>query len=282
MEHYDILIVGGGAAGISAAKAAKGTRVLLADCRESLGGVLRQCVHRGFGQDMDGPEYLRLLLEDLPSETELAMETTVLSVSKEKTALLSTAGKGRREISFSALILAAGSREITAGALPIAGTRPRGIYTAGCMQELMNLHGHVPGGPALILGSGDMGLIMAWQLAEKGIAVTVVEKEDHCGGLARNLRRLEKLPVRFVFNATVKAFRGGAVLEAAELSTGERIPCSTALIAAGLVPDRQLTEALGQPDWLFHCGNAQHIHPMIEGLIENSAQVGKAACDYLR
>ena len=130
MEHYDILIVGGGAAGIAAAKAAAGAKVLLADRRPQLGGVLLQCTHRGFGKNKSGIQYAADLREDFPPSVTLALNTTVLSVSAEKTALLSGKEFGRREISFSRLILAAGCRCVPAGALPIGGTRPKGLTKA--------------------------------------------------------------------------------------------------------------------------------------------------------
>ena len=166
MEHYDILIIGGGAAGIAAAKACSGRKVLLADRKPALGGVLPQCAHRGFGKNKSGIEYAADLLTDFPETVSLALNTTVLSVSDDKTAVLSGTEFGRKQISFSQLILASGCREIPMGALPIGGTRPKGVYTAGQMQELMNLYGVVPEGPVVILGSGDLGLIMAKHLAE--------------------------------------------------------------------------------------------------------------------
>ena len=182
MEHYDILIIGGGAAGIAAAKECYGVKALLVDRRPELGGVLLQCTHHGFGNNKSGTEFTEDLLLDFPETVDLALNTTVLSLSPNKTALLSGKDIGRKEVSFSQLILAAGCREIPMGALPIAGTRPQGIFTAGQMQEMMNLHNHVPEGPVVILGGGDLGLIMANQLAEKGLAVTLVEKRDTCGG----------------------------------------------------------------------------------------------------
>ena len=159
MEHYDILIIGGGAAGIAAAKAARGAKVLLVDSKPALGGVLLQCTHFGFGKNKSGIQYAADLLQDFPEAITVVLNTTVLSVSEDRTALLSGKEFGRKEISFSRLILAAGCREIPIGALPIGGTRPKGIYTAGQMQEMMNLHGFTPEGPVVILGSGDLGLI---------------------------------------------------------------------------------------------------------------------------
>ena len=174
MEHFDILIIGGGAAGIAAAKATKDAKVLLVDRKEALGGVLLQCSHHGFGKNKSGVEYAEELLKDFPENIAVALNTTVLSVSGEKKALLCGREFGRREVSFSQLILASGCREIPMGALPIAGSRPRGVYTAGQMQEMMNCHGVTPEGPVVILGSGDLGLIMARQIASLGLDLSLI------------------------------------------------------------------------------------------------------------
>ena len=193
MGHFDILIIGGGAAGIAAARAAADAgckSIALVERKQKLGGTLLQCSHPGFGAGLTGGEYAAALVQDFPETVTLFLGTTVLSVEPNKTAHLS----GDRQISFSQLILATGSREIPLGALPIAGTRPKGVYTAGQMQEMMNLHGFVPQGPVVILGSGDIGLIMASQIAAMGISVTLVDQKENCGGLARNRRCLKIIP----------------------------------------------------------------------------------------
>jgi len=282
MEHFDILIIGGGAAGIAAAKACKGARVLLADRKESLGGVLLQCAHYGFGKNQNGPEYTAGLLENFPKTVNLALNTTVLAVSADKKALLCGREYGRKEVSFSQLILAAGCREIPMGALPIAGTRPKGIYTAGQMQELMNLHGRIPDGPVAILGSGDLGLIMAKQLAEAGLSVTMVEKKDRCGGMAKNQRCLTELPVLLICGDTIARVHGYPTLTGCTTAKGEYIPCKTLLIAAGLRPERELVCHLGAPDWLHICGNCNTVHPMVEGVIHEGTQAGITAMKHLR
>lgn len=282
MEHFDILIVGGGAAGIAAAKECIGVKVLLVDRKPKLGGVLLQCSHHGFGRNQSGMEYAAELASDFPEEVALALNTTVLSVSAERKALLSGKEFGRKEISFSQLILAAGCREIPAGALPIAGSRPKGIYTAGQMQELMNLHGFIPDGPAVILGSGDLGLIMAKQLAQAGLSVTLVEKLPYCGGIARNRRCLREYPIKLLCNATVTEVKGQKQLEAVLISNRMQLPCRTLLIAAGLRPERELVESLGNPDWLHICGNCNTVHPMVESVTEEGTQAGMAAIENLR
>lgn len=282
MEHYDILIIGGGAAGIAAAKAACGAKVLLVDRKAGLGGVLLQCAHHGFGKNQSGMEYAADLRKDFPSDITPVLNTTVLSVSESKTALLSGREFGRREISFSQLILAAGCREIPMGALPIAGSRPGGIYTSGQMQELMNLHGFTPEGPVVILGSGDLGLIMANQLAEAGLAVTMVEKKTQCGGMAKNQRCLAEYPIRLICSDTIRQVHGEKQLRGCTTEKGSYLPCKTLLIAAGLRPERELVSHLGSPPWLHICGNCNKVHPMVEAVTQEGKQAGKAAIENLR
>lgn len=279
MEHYDILIVGGGAAGIAAAKECAGLKVLLADRKSELGGVLLQCTHHGFGNNKSGVEYAAELITDFPEDVTLALNTTVLSVSEDKSALLSGKEFGRKKVSFSQLILAAGCREIPAGALPIAGTRPKGVYTAGQMQEWMNLHGFVPEGPVVILGSGDLGLIMAKQIAQAGLAVTLIEKQAHCGGMVRNRKCLREYPIKLLCNATVTEVTGKNHLESVVISNRLQLPCRTLLIAAGLLPERELVAGLGNPEWLHICGNCNTVHPIVEAVIEEGQQAGIAAIE---
>ena len=273
MEHYDLLIIGGGAAGIAAAKSAHyaGCRsIAIIERKPALGGVLLQCAHRGFGEGLTGVEYAGQLLQDFPAEITVIGNTTVLSVEKTRVAHLS----GGRTLSFSRLILATGCREIPMGALPIAGTRPKGVYTAGQMQEMMNLHGFLPEGPAVILGSGDLGLILANQLAQAGLSVTLVEQRKSCGGLARNRRCLREFPIRLLCGQTITEVLGERTLEGCRLSGGEWIPCKTLLIAVGLRPEQTLVSGLGNPGWLRLCGNCRAVHPMVEGVLSEATQVG--------
>lgn len=281
MEHFDILVIGGGAAGIAAAKAAVAAgchSVALVDRKPALGGVLLQCAHRGFGAGLTGREYAQTLLRDFPKEVRLFLSTTVLSVEETKIARLSGGGT----LSFEQLIYAAGCRELPMGALPIAGTRPKGVYTAGQMQERMNLSGVLPKGPVVILGSGDIGLILAAQLAARDISVTLVEQKDACGGLSRNRRCLEDYPIRLICSQTIEILRGEDTLEGCVLSGGEYLPCKTLLIAAGLRPDRALLADLGTQPWLHLCGNCNTIHPMVEGVTAEGTKVGIGAAITLR
>ena len=282
MEHFDILIIGGGAAGIAAAKAAKVAKVLLVDSKNALGGILLQCTHHGFGKNKSGIEYAAELLQDFPKEVTLALNTTVLSVSREKTALLSGRDFGQKTVSFSQLILAAGCREIPMGALPIGGTRPKGVYTAGQMQEMMNLHGMTPEGPVVILGSGDLGLIMAKQLAQLGLPVTLVEQKHQCGGMARNQRCLEEFPIELLCGDTVTEVQGHPHITRCVTKNGVKLPCKTLLIAAGLRPEQELISHLGQPRWLHICGNCNRVHPMVEAVIQEGKQAGITALQHMR
>ena len=168
------------------------------------------------------------------------------------------------------------------GALPIAGTRPTGIYTAGQMQEMMNLHGFVPQGPAVILGSGDIGLVMANHLAEKGVSVTLVEQRAQCGGMEHNQRCLRKYPIRLLCNTTVREVCGGKQLESVILSDGTVLPCKLLLIAAGLRPERDLIADLEAPDWLHICGNCSTVHPIVEAVVSEGEQAGIAAYENIR
>lgn len=282
MEHVDILIIGGGAAGIAAAKECSGARVLLADRKPKLGGVLLQCTHRGFGKNKSGTEYAADLSTDFPENITLALNTSVQSVSEDKTAVLSGREFGRKTISFSQLILATGCREVPIGALTIGGTRPRGIYTAGQMQALMNLHGFHPEGPVVILGSGDLGLIMASQLAEAGLSVTMVEKGTYCGGMLRNQRCLEEYPIRLICSDTIVQIHGQKNICGCTTKNGEYLPCKMLLTAVGLRPERELTEHLGNPGWLHICGNCNAVHPMVESVVAEGKRAGMAAIENLR
>lgn len=284
MEHYDILIIGAGAAGIAAAEAAypSGCSILLVDRKPTLGGVLRQCMHHGFSIGLNGPAYIEKLTAGFPEGVKCLLNTTVVSVSEEKQAVLRSPLFGRKNIQFQQLILATGCLEVPFGALPIAGTRPKGIYTAGQMQEMMNLHGFLPNGPVVILGSGDLGLIMAKHLSDACISVAaIVEQKEQCGGMARNQRFLPESGIHVLCGRTVTEVRGYPRLERVILSDGTEIPCSTLLIAAGLKPDRTLIHSLGNPDWLQLCGNCSKVYPMVEAVVQDGRQAANRAVSAL-
>lgn len=281
MEHTDLLIVGAGAAGIAAAKGAYEagcTSITLVDRKEAMGGVLLQCAHCGFGKQLTGPEYAAQLGKAFPKDIAFVPSTTVLRVSSDKIARLS----GGKQLHFHQLILATGCREIPMGALPIAGTRPKGIYTAGQLQEMVNLHQFRPEGPAVILGSGDLGLIMANHLSDQGLYVTLVEQKSSCTGMARNRVCLKKPLVSLQCGTTITEVLGEETIEGCITQTGTVLPCKTLVIAVGLRPERTLAEHLGNPPWLHLCGNCDRIHPMVETVIGQGKQAGIAAYETMR
>ena len=284
MIKTDILIIGAGIAGISAAKAAcaAGRSVIIADREEGYGGVLCQCMHRGFGSGLTGPEYIAQLMEDFPENVEAYFSTTVLEICKDKSALLSNRELGIFEIAFSQLILAAGCMEISPGMLPIGGTRPDGVYTAGHAQ-LMSFMGESFESPLVILGSGDLGLIMANQLTQQGHEVScIVEKKSSPTAMARNRGILDTVPL--ITNSSVYALHGAQNLESitlVNLQSGEmrQMPCKTLLVAAGLKPDRSLARGIENEPWLTYCGNCLKIYPMVEGLAADAKEAAKAVCE---
>ena len=275
-ERFDVLIVGGGAAGIGAAKAlwASGCRsVALAEEKPYLGGILRQCVHPGFGPELDGWAFADQLLSDFPADLPCFLGVTVTALGPDRTAVLSDG----REIAFRILILATGCREVPLGALPVTGTRPRGIFTARQMQEMMNCHGYVPRGPVMILGSGDVGLVMAWQLLRLGLSVTLVEQASQMTGLSRNRERLRGLPLTFLPRTTIEEIAGYPKIRGVVLSDGRTIPCRTLLSAVGLRPERELLLDGPVPDWAILAGNCRHIHPRIESVLKEGADAAAQA-----
>ena len=285
MERVDILVIGAGAAGIAAAKAAAEAgceRVLLMDRRKEKGGVLLQCLHHGFGRNLNGPEFTEELLVDFPDGILWYPETTVLSVTKEKTAILCSPEFGKKAVSFQQLILATGCREIPLGTLPIGGSRPMGVYTAGQMQAMMNLHGFVPEGPAVILGSGDIGLVMARHLAEHGISVTMIEQREQCGGMPKNQTCLREYPIQLCCNTTIREICGQNKLESVILSDGRVLPCKTLLIAAGLRPEQELILEVKDFDWLQLCGNCNTVYPVVEAVVSEGEQAGMTAYEMIR
>lgn len=285
MEKVELFIVGAGAAGMSAAVAAAGAgvkSVLVADNRSTLGGILPQCAHRGFGLSLYGEELTGQELADkiakdfLRCGAEIELETEVLAISPDKTALLSSR-RGLRRIGFDRLILATGAREIPAGALPIAGTRPEGVYTAGEAQELINLRHEDIGQNIVILGSGDLGMVMAGQLHGMGKnVIAIAEREGHYGGMARNFHRyIEPHGIPILYRSTVTELFGAERLTGVRLThsdSGETeiVACDTLLIAVGLVPERELVRDLGTPDWLTLCGNCRKIHDIVDSAIRDA------------
>lgn len=289
MERTELLIIGAGAAGISAASAAwdAGCRdIILTDRLPYPGGVLPQCLHEGFGlaaygSELTGPAYAERLAKALAQTgVHFLPGREVLTVTKEKTAVLSGSG-GMEEIRFERLILATGCRERNIGSLPITGTRPAGIFTAGQAQEMINLHHWQLGDRIVILGSGDLGMILARRFTLEGKQVlAVLEQEAHFGGLARNYHRCieaYRIPIRY--RCTVREIHGmpritGVTVE--DLDSGERelLSCDTLITAVGLVPERELIRGLEEAPWLSLAGNCSKVHELADSAAAEGAKLG--------
>ena len=292
MEKVDLLVVGGGAAGMSAALAAASAgavSVLLADREARLGGILPQCIHHGFGlgyfhRDLTGPEYAgRIIAQMEGAAVSVRLNTTVLSLSQRRTAELSGPA-GYETVSFRRLILASGCRERTIGSLPVTGTRPAGVYTAGLVQRMLNLHHWKPGRRALVLGSGDLGLIVARRLALTGCQVVgVVEQQGSCGGMVRNCRScLLEHNISLVTKATVTRLHGegrltGVTLRRLDSGKEEQVSCDTLVTALGLIPERELLDSLGGkvPGWASLCGNCDYVHEIVDTVTTQAEELGR-------
>ncbi len=290
MERTELMIIGAGAAGISAACAAwaAGCRdVVLADRLPCPGGILPQCLHEGFGlaafgKELTGPAYAEKLSEHLAQTgVRYLPGREVLAVTKEKTAVLSGSG-GVEEIRFERLILATGCRERSIGALPVAGTRPAGIFTAGQAQEMINLHRWPLGRRVVILGSGDLGMILARRFTLEGKRVlAVLEQEAHYGGMARNYHRCieaHQIPIRYRW--TVREIHGmpritGVTVE--NLDSGERefLLCDTLVTAVGLIPERGLIRGFEEAPWLSLAGNCSRVHELADSAAAEGEKVGR-------
>ena len=288
MTHCDLLIIGAGAAGMSAAVSAweSGCRsVLLLDRAAMLGGILPQCLHEGFGpEELTGPAYAERLAQRLShTGVRLLLGREVLSVSKEKTAVVSGSG-GLEEISFEKLILAAGCRERTIGSLLLGGTRPAGVFTACQAQEMINLHHWSLGSRIVIVGSGDLGMIMARRFTLEGkTVVAVLEQNERYGGMARNYHRcIEAYQIPILYRTVIREIRGmprvtGVTVEHLDSGVWETLSCDVLVTALGLIPEQTLARGLGDPPWLFYAGNCRRVHDMAESAAAEGAAVGRAA-----
>lgn len=292
MEKVDLLVVGGGAAGMSAALAAAGAgpvSVLLVDREERLGGILPQCIHQGFGlgyfhRDLTGPEYAaRIVAQMEGAAVSVRLNTTVLSLSQRRTAELSGPG-GYEPVAFRRLILATGCREKTIGSLPVTGTRPAGVFTAGEAQRMINLRHWRPGRKVLMLGSGDLGLIMARRFVLEGCQVLgVVEQKGSCGGMVRNYRScLLEHRIPLMTRTTVTRLHGegrltGVTLRHLDSGKEEQVACDTLITALGLIPERELLAGLGGklPGWASLCGNCDYVHEIVDTVTAQAEELGR-------
>ena len=290
----DILIIGAGAAGLSVYYGAKkaGSRALICDEREYAGGILPQCIHEGFGlgyfgENLTGPGYLNEYMRKLPQkglENDLLLKTTALSVTKDRTALLSNE-TGLIRVHFRKLAVCTGCREKTFYSLICTGERPQGIYTAGEAQELINIRKKDIGQVIVILGSGDIGQIMARRFTLLGKRVAaVIEQKDRLGGLLRNRRDcIDAFNIPVMLNSTVTEIHGypdlrGVTVKNSVTGTEDHIPCDTLVTGMGLIPDKDIAADLldngRYPDWVFFSGNASHVHEIVDAVTKEGEALG--------
>ena len=320
MINHDIVIVGGGPAGIAAAIAAYDagvTDVVILDREPELGGILRQCIHAGFGlhrlgRELTGPEYADVFKQQvLQRGIKVLYESTVTALTSDKVVTLQSR-TGILKIQAKAVILAMGCRERSRGALSIPGTRPAGIFSAGTAQKLINCEGYMVGKRVVILGSGDIGLIMARRMTLEGAKVEAVcELLPYSGGLTRNIVQcLEDFDIPLYLSTTVCEVHGRGRLEGVTIvqvdeqrkpleQTRRYIPCDTLLLSVGLIPENELTRAAGIPidpvtngaivdeicqtkvPGIFACGNVLQVHDLVDYVSDEAERAGAGAADYV-
>lgn len=321
MKSYDVIIIGGGPAGLAAAIAARenGIKDLIILERDvTLGGILNQCIHNGFGlhtfkEELTGPEYAARFAEKVEAmKIPYKLGTMVLSVGEDKTVTYMNREEGLVRVSAKAIILAMGCRERPRGALNIAGYRPAGIYSAGTAQKLMNIDGFSVGKEVVILGSGDIGLIMARRMTLEGAKVKVVaEIMPYSGGLKRNIVQcLDDYGIPLKLSHTVvdiegkKHITGITIAQVDENShpikgTEEYYSCDTLLLSCGLIPENELTREVGiaidpvtsgpcvndklqtSREGFFACGNVLHVHDLVDYVSAEAALAGANAAKYV-
>lgn len=318
----DLVIIGGGPAGMSAAIAAyeKGIRdILILERDDSLGGILKQCIHNGFGlhkfgQELTGPEYA-WNYEKKVKELGIAVKlnTMVLSISPDKKICATNNEDGIFTIEAKSIILAMGCRERSKGALNIPGSRPAGIFSAGTAQKFVNMEGYLPGKEVVILGSGDIGLIMARRMTLEGAKVKAVcELMPYSGGLARNIQQcLNDFNIPLKLSHTVVQIHGkerltGVTIAPVDenkksiLEKQEYIPCDTLLLSVGLIPENELTNGAGitldpvvggavvdqdrqtSIEGIYACGNVLHVHDLVDFVSDEAEIAGQSAAAYIQ
>ena len=320
MEKHSIVVVGGGPAGMAAAVAAydRGVKdVVILDREPCLGGILQQCIHNGFGlhklgQELTGPEYAAVYAKMVQERNiPVCYEATVTNVSPDRI-VTAQSRKGILKIQADAVILAMGCRERSRGALNISGSRPAGVYSAGTAQKLMNCEGYMVGKKVVILGSGDIGLIMARRMSLEGAKVEAVcELMPYSGGLTRNIVQcLEDFGIPLYLSTTVAQIHGDKRLEGVTIAqvdenrqpieeTKRFIPCDTLLLSVGLIPENELTRACGIPmdpvtggalvddicqtqiPGIFACGNVLQVHDLVDYVSEEAERAGIGAADLI-
>ncbi len=321
MTAHDIVIVGGGPAGMAAAIAAYDsgvTDVVVLDREDSVGGILRQCIHNGFGlhklgRELTGPEYADVYRAEVEKRgIKVLCETTVTAVSPDRV-VTARNREGILKIKAGAVVLAMGCRERSRGALNISGTRPAGVYSAGTAQKLINCEGYMVGKKVVILGSGDIGLIMARRMSFEGAKVEAVcEIMPYSGGLTRNIVQcLEDYGIPLYLSTTVAEIHGKHRVEGvtiAEVDENRRvkeetkryIPCDTLLLSCGLIPENELTRSAGIPidpitsgalvdenretavPGIFACGNVLQVHDLVDYVSDEAEIAGKGAAAFVK
>ena len=320
--RYDIVIVGGGPAGLAAAlearREAPEAKIVILERDRALGGILQQCIHNGFGlhffgEELTGPEYVERFIRKLEGTgIEVWLDTMVLEISAEREVTCVSAERGLTTLQAGAVVLAMGCRERPRGALGIPGTRPAGVYTAGTAQRLTNMDGYLPGKRVVILGSGDIGLIMARRMTWEGAKVELVaEIMPYSSGLKRNIVQcLEDNGIPLLFNHTVTRVHGRERVEGVTISevdpatrlplrgSARFVPCDTLLLSVGLIPENELSKGAGvvldnvtggavvdehrqtSVPGVFACGNVLHVHDLVDNVSAEAMIAGAAAARY--
>ena len=322
MRAYDIVIIGGGPAGLAAAISAKksGTdSVLILERDRELGGILNQCIHNGFGlhtfkEELTGPEYAGRFIDQVKElDIEYKLNTMVMDISPQKVVTAMNKEEGLFALQAKAVVLAMGCRERSRGALNIPGYRPAGIFSAGTAQRLVNIEGYMPGKEVVILGSGDIGLIMARRMTLEGAKVKVVaELMPYSGGLKRNIVQcLDDYGIPLKLSHTVVDIKGKERLEGVTLAqvdghgkpipgTEEEYSCDTLLLSVGLIPENEISRGMGVDinpvtsgpkvnesletsiEGVFACGNVLHVHDLVDFVSEEAQTAGKNAAEYVK
>ena len=322
MKNYDLVIVGGGPAGLAAAVSAKDSgidSILIIERDKELGGILNQCIHNGFGlhtfkEELTGPEYASRFIEQVFERgIDYKLNTMVMDISADKKVTAMNREDGMFEIQAKAVILAMGCRERSRGALNIPGYRPAGIYSAGTAQRLVNMEGYMPGREVVILGSGDIGLIMARRMTLEGAKVKVVaELMPYSGGLKRNIVQcLDDFGIPLKLSHTVIDIEGKDRVKAVTIAevgpdrkpipgTEERYTCDTLLLSCGLIPENELSKSAGVSinpvtsgpvvndsletsiSGVFACGNVLHVHDLVDYVSQEATAAGRNAAAYIK
>lgn len=322
MNNYDIVIVGGGPAGLAAASSAKKAgidSILILERDDMLGGILNQCIHNGFGlhtfkEELTGPEYAQRFIDQVLDEgIEYKLHTMVMDISKDRVVTAMNRTDGMFQIKADAVILAMGCRERPIGALGTPGYRPAGVFSAGTAQRLVNMEGYMPGREVVILGSGDIGLIMARRMTLEGAKVKVVaEVMPYSGGLKRNIVQcLDDYGIPLKLSHTVVDVEGKEHISAVTIAevgpdrkpipgTEERYTCDTLLLSVGLIPENELSKDAGVEisnitngpvvnesletniPGVFACGNVLHVHDLVDFVSEEATRAGENAAKFIK